>query len=168
MPENPTFLDFLELYLNNQVITLMVEETNHYADQFIMQNENRDNSYLSQWHAVTNPEMKTFLGLLLVMGIIHKPKLHLYWSTDIYYSTPIFAQIMSRDMFLLLLKFLHFNNNETRDVDNADPLYKVCPLIDLLRECFRKVYYPAMELSVGESLVLHKGRFKFKWYIRTK
>ena len=41
IPENPTCLDFLELYLNNQVITLMVEETNHYADQFIMQNENR-------------------------------------------------------------------------------------------------------------------------------
>ena len=97
IPENPTCLDFLELYLNNQVITLMVEETNHYADQFIMQNENRDNSYLSQWRPITNPEMKTFLGLLLLMGIIHKPKLHLYWSTGIYYSTPTLAQIMSRD-----------------------------------------------------------------------
>ena len=167
IPENPTCLDFFELYLNNQVITLMVEETNPYADQFIMQNENRDNSYLSQWHAVTNPEMKTFLGLLLVMGIIHKPKLHLYWSTDIYYSTPIFAQITSRDRFLLLLKCLHFNNNESRDV-NADPLYKVRSLLDLLCERFRKVYYPGMELSVDESLVLNKGRLKFKQYIRTK
>ena len=86
----------------------MVEETNHYADQFIMQNENRDNSYLSQWHAVTNPEMKTFLGLPLLMGIIHKPKLHLYWSTDIYYSTPIFAQIMSTDQVFGAIEILAF------------------------------------------------------------
>ena len=145
----------------------MVKETNHYADQFIMQNENRY-SYLSQWHAVTNPEMKTFLGLLLVMGIVHKPKLDLYWSTDIYYSTPILAQIMSRNRFLLLWKSLHFNNNETRDVDNVDPLYKVQPLIDLLHERFRKVYYLGMKLSMDGSLVFYKGWLKFKQYIHTK
>ena len=63
---------------------------------------------------------------------------------------------------------MHFSNNETRDIDNTDALYKVRPLIDLLRECFRKVYYPGMELSVDESLVLYKGQLKFKQYIRTK
>ena len=63
---------------------------------------------------------------------------------------------------------MHFSNNETRDIDNTDALYKVRPLIDLLRECFRKVYYPGMELSVDESLVLYKGQLKFKQYICTK
>ena len=75
---------------------------------------------------------------------------------------------MKRDRFYLILKFLHFNNNETIDPENPDRLHKVRPLIELLRERFRKVYSPGKNLSVDESLVLYKERLKFKQYIKTK
>ena len=127
-----------------------------------------DNSYLGQWTPVTIPEMKKFIGTLLLMGIVYKPDLHLYWSTDIHYSTPAFSKIMKRDRFYLILKFLHFNNNETVDPENPDRLHKVRPLIELLRERFRKVYSLGKNLSVDESLVLYKGRLTFKQYIKTK
>ena len=102
------------------------------------------------------------------MGIVYKPDLHMYWSTDIYYSTPAFSKIMKRDRFYLILKFLHVNNNETVDSENPGWLHKVRPLIELLRERFRKVYSPGKNLSVDESLVLYKGRLKFKQCIKTK
>ena len=49
--------------------------------------------------------MKEFLGLLFLMGIIHKPAIHMYWSKDPLFSTPIFHAIMSRNRFQLLLSF---------------------------------------------------------------
>lgn len=102
------------------------------------------------------------------MGIVHKPNILMYWSTDFYYSTPIFSQVMKRDRFNLILKLLHFNDNETLDMNDVGRLHKVRPLIDMLRERFRQVYNPGRELSVDESLVLYKGSLKFKQYIRTK
>ena len=151
-------------------MTLIVDETNRFAEQYLLEKSvtDPDNSYLGQWTPVTIPEMKKFIGTLLLMGIVYKPDLHMYWSTDIYYSTPAFSKIMKRDRFYLILKFLHFNNNETVDPENPDRLHKVRPLIELLRERFRKVYSPGKNLSVDESLVLYKGRLKFKQYIKTK
>ena len=148
-------------------MTLIVDETNRFAEQYLLEKSvtDPDNSYLGQWTPVTIPEMKKFIGTLLLMGIVYKPDLHMYWSTDIYYSTPAFSKIMKRDRFYLILKFLHFNNNETVDPENPDRLHKVRPLIELLRERFRKVYSPGKNLSVDESLVLYKGRLKFKQYI---
>jgi len=104
--------------------------------------------------------MKKFIGLLLLMGIIYKPQIPMYWSTDIHYQTPIFNQVVKRDRFQLILKFFHFNDNDLIDPVNPDRLHKVRPLIEMLRDRFRKVYTPGMELSVDESLVLYKGRLK--------
>ena len=151
-------------------MTLIVDETNRFAEQYLLEKSvtDPDNSYLGQWTPVTIPEMKKFIGTLLLMGIVYKPDLHMYWSTDIYYSTPAFSKIMKRNRFYLILKFLHFNNNETVDPENPHRLHKVRPLIQLLRERFRKVYSPGKNMSVEESVVLYKGRLKFKQYIKPK
>ena len=79
---------------------------------------------------------------------------------------------MTRNRFYLILHFLHFSNNEDllHDIndENRDRLHKVQPLLDvLLRRC-RTVYTPGKNLSVDESLVLFKGRLKFRQYIKTK
>ena len=52
--------------------------------------------------------------------------------------------------------------------ENRDWLRKIRPFLDLSHERFRKVYQPGKTLSVDESLVLSKGRLKFKQYINTK
>ena len=67
-----------------------------------------NNSYLDEWQPVTSPELKTFIGILLLLGIIHKPQLPTYWSTDSLYNTPIFSEVITRNM---LFDF-NFNNNE--------------------------------------------------------
>ena len=50
----------------------------------------------------------------------------------------------------------------------TDCLHKIRPFLELSCERFRKVYQPERLLSVDESLVLFKGRLKFKQYIKTK
>ena len=147
MKEDSACLDFLELYLTDEIMTLIVNETNRYAEQFLAANIiSAQNSYLSLWEATTVPEMKTFIGVILLMGIIYKPQIPLYWSTDPLYNTPIFSEIMNRNRFYLLLKFFHFNDNEDPNYnandEKRDRLHKVRPLIDLLRSRFRSVYTP--------------------------
>lgn len=171
--ENANVLDYVELYLTENILTHIVNETNRYAKQYFDENpEQSENSYLSKWHDTDIIEMKKFFGLVILMGIVYKPSLPLYWSTDELYYTPIFSKVMTRDRFYLLQKFLHFNNNldpgyDPND-DERDRLHKVRPFIEMIQERCRKVYYPGKHLSVDESLVLFKGRLHFKQYIKTK
>ena len=73
---------------------------------------------------------------------------------------------MSRNRFLSLLRFLHFNDNEQQTTD--DNLYKIRPIINHLRNVFGEILVPYQNLCIDESLVLWKGRLSFKQYIPSK
>ena len=98
------------------------------------------------------------------MGIVYKPTIPMYWSTSELHNTPIFSKVMPCTRFQLLLKFLHFNNNDLYDPKNEDRdrLHKLRPLIGILRKQYNEVYEPGQNLSIDESLVLFKGRVKFR------
>ena len=167
--DTPNVLDFVEMYLTNEILTHVVNETNHYAHQYL--EGNAENIYLSAWTDTDILEMEKFFGLVILMGIIHKPNLPMYWSTDSLYHTPIFSKIMARDRFYLLQKFLHFSNadpNYNPNDDERDHLHKVCLFMEMISEKCRKVYYPGKQLSVDKSRVLFKGCLHFKQYIKTK
>ena len=73
------------------------------------------------------------------MGVIYMPAVHIYWSKDRLFCTPIYSVVMSRNRFQLLLKFLHFNDNSHTPGPadpSADKLFKVRPLVDPLFEKF--------------------------------
>jgi hypothetical protein len=73
---------------------------------------------------------------------------------------------MSRDRYLLLLRLLHFNDNETQIP--GDRLYKLKPIIDHLRNVFSEVFTPFKNTCIDESLMLFKGRLLFLQYIPSK
>jgi hypothetical protein len=78
----------------------------------------------------------------------------------------MFGQLFSRDRFLLLLKYLHFNDNSNQVGD--DKLHKIKPVINELRKKFRLLIIPHKNLCIDESLVLWKGLLAFKQYTPTK
>lgn len=166
--QGETPLDYASLYLTDEFWQLLVAETNRYADQFFETNVVNTNTV--HWVPVDVDEMKSFVGLLLLMGIVHKPTLPDYWSLDDLIYTPVFSQVMKRNRFYLILRFLHFNDNTALNLnhDNPDRLHKIRPLINLFRERCYAVYSPGQNLSIDESLVLFKGRLKFRQYIKTK
>ena len=144
---NTNVLDFVHLYLSEGIFSLRVAETNRFARQFFanLGNEGTSN-YSRKWEPVDINEMKRFIGVILLMGIIYKPTILLYWVKDEIFWTPSFSEIMARTLFQLILKFLHFNNNLDPEYDphaeDRDRLHKVRSLIDLLRHQFRTVWYP--------------------------
>ena len=86
-------------------------------------------------YPLTLPELKQFLGLTLTTGLLDKRgSLADYWSKNPVLHTPFFGQTMSRNRYQNILKFLHFNNNETRPSDTTDKLYKLRPIFDQIVE----------------------------------
>ena len=61
---------------------------------------------------------------------------------------------------------LHFNDNETSDKHRR--LYKIEPILEMLRNNFKSVYSPGEKLVVDESLVPFRGRLHFRQYIPGK
>ena len=126
---------------------------------------------MNSWYDTSPQEMKKFVGLTFLMGLIEKPQICNYWSTDPLIATPSFAEAMPRDRFYNLLSFLHINDNEQavpRGDPNFDPLYKVKPIYDVVSSRFRSVYRPTQHVCIDEAMVPWKGRLTFKQYIPSK
>ena len=75
---------------------------------------------------------------------------------------------MKRERFLLLSKFIHFNDNESNQGDLPAKLFKLWPILEYLKSKFASVYLPVQDVSVDESLMLWKGRLCWKQYIPMK
>ena len=66
---------------------------------------NLNSTYLDKWQPVTSPEIKRFIGILFLMGIIYKPQIPKYWSANALYNTPIFPEVKNRNRSCLILNF---------------------------------------------------------------
>jgi len=99
------------------------------------------------------------------MGHVRKGNIQDYWSTDPLLATSIFRKIITRNQYLQILRYLHFTNNE--EIENHH-LKKVKPVIDDLRKKFSNSILPEKNLCIDKSLVLWKGRLKFKQYLLLK
>jgi hypothetical protein len=172
LSDNATALDIFQLYMTDDIFTMIVQETNRYAEQYLAANnaDLKPFSLARKWTPTTLDEVKCFVAMLVLMGIVYKPRISMYWSRDALFATPLFGHVMSRDRFLLLLKFLHFCNNLNFDPGDPlrDRLFKIRQFTEMIRERCRAVYYPGQHLCVDESLVLFKGRLSFRQFIKTK
>lgn len=124
------------------------------------------NSRLKAWKPTDAEEMKRFIGLLIVMGIVDKPTIHEYWTTDLLDSTPNFSQTMSRNRFQLLLHCFHCADNA--NFDNGDALYKVRPMLNAFHDTMTSIYYPGKRIALDESLMGFRGRTSHRQYIPDK
>ncbi|KAG5861066.1 hypothetical protein JTB14_011240 [Gonioctena quinquepunctata] len=79
-----TPLDFFKLFVTDDLVDLMVEETNRYADD--LKSCNRiEKARIKLWQPVAKNEIYKFFAVVLVMGIVDLPKINLYWSKNTLY-----------------------------------------------------------------------------------
>ena len=168
LPENAQPIDFVRLFFTEEFWDLLTTETNRYARQYIDSKGHTlpPRALARSWTPVTVSEMKIFMSLYLTTGIVWKPALDQYWTTDSLTITPSFSAAMKRDRWMSILMFLHFADNEAADVN--DKLRKVRPLLDLLLTRFQEVYTPSQTISIDEELIAWKGRLNFRQYIPSK
>jgi hypothetical protein len=116
-----------------------------------------------QWKPVTVYEMKKFLGLMFLTGLILKPKLEWYWSTRGIVLRPIFSQMMSRNRFQIIHRYLHFNDTIAIGT-SEDRLYKIWPILDTVVSNFKSNYIPEREISLDEGMLGWRGHLHFCVY----
>ncbi|KAK7115112.1 hypothetical protein V1264_001046 [Littorina saxatilis] len=169
IPDDATPLDYFSLFVDEEQLQIFVNQTNIYAAQCIAAKENAGpHSIFTKWKPVTMLEMRVFQALTINMGLLWKPEIRDYWSTDPLCKTPFWGSYMARDRYLAILAFFHLVNNEERDARNPDKLFKVRQLYDHLSDTFKTAYYPRRELSVDESMCPWQGRLNFRMFIPSK
>ncbi|XP_049862590.1 piggyBac transposable element-derived protein 2-like isoform X3 [Schistocerca gregaria] len=150
--EEMTPLQYYKKFLNYDVFELIAEQSNIYALQ-------KDSVSLQ----TSKNEMEQFVGILLHMGIIKMPSIHLYWLNECR-SSPI-ADVMSRTRFFQLLRYFHVDNTQANS--NCDKLFKILPLLSALQSSL-KTLPPEEYQAVDEQIIQFKGRSGLKQYIRNK
>jgi len=166
LPKQP-FLDsdgpakFFEMFFTAEVIDNLVQQTNLYAEQ----NGTR------HWHETTSSEIKSFLGLLIAMGIHRLPNYRQFWSTDPFFRVQQIADVMSRSRVEKLRSNLHVNDNTKRvprDHQAYDKLHKIRPILTQMNELYQKQAVSSYSQSVDEAMILFKGRSSFRQYMPMK
>jgi hypothetical protein len=162
--------EILELFLPECLLQRLCQWTNTRVEQEKekLEVDEAEPWKVKNWKPCTLLEMKKFVGILLFMGIVKKPNIALYWSTDPFYYHPIFHEklCLPKHRFQQILSWVR--TYDCTDCDETDPLCKIRPfLVEVQRIC-KNSYKPRREISVDETLVLFKGRLQFRQYLPNK
>lgn len=162
--ETANHLDFFMYFMPIEFVSAICTEINKYYS-FIIRKLATVPSRLSRWKQIEPAEFYCFLACSLLMPRTKKLEVNEYWSTDSLLQTPVFSQIMSRDRYKLILRLLHFSDNTAA---SQDILVKIRLVVEHTRKKFREAIVPFENLVIDESLLLFKGRLRFKQYIPKK
>ena len=118
-----TVLEFVQLFITDELLDDITTQTNLYARQFLKKNSTKSISKL--WQPVTRNEILNHLALSIYMGINTRSKIKDYWSNDPLFHNPIVNAIMSRNRYEMISRFLHFadNNRYNHEDPNRCLLY---------------------------------------------
>ena len=111
---------------------------------------------------------KAFVAVEIGMGLIKKTSLASYFQDSYFMTkTPGFRRVFKEDRYSLLRSAIHFCNNEASN-ENNDRLFKIRPIIDLLKGLPSTIFKPGKNLSVDEIMRKFKGRLFWKQYMPKK
>ena len=158
---NECFFPCQQLFITDELLRSLCEQTNLQAMRQ-MEAQPITTAHVPQWVPVGVKEMKRFLALLFLTGIVRKPHLHMYWSVDELHYTPFFGATMTRNRFQAISRYFHFN--DSMNLDASDRMYRVRPVLDHLLAKFKELYQPGEEISIDEGMLPWRGRLAFRVY----
>lgn len=116
-----------------------------------------------------NCEIKAFIGLLYMSGVLKKSGLRLEDMFSEAYGPPIFRCTMSQKRFSFLLLNLRFDDKGTRvQRKSKDKFAAFREIWDAFVIHCKENYTPSEYLTVDETLLGFRGRCAFKMYIPSK
>jgi hypothetical protein len=144
-------IQYVKRFLSDQMLQLIVDESNKYA---IQKNPNKPLQ-------LDKNELEQFIGILYAMSIVQMPSTRMYWSKELYFEK--IGEVMTVNRFEQIKLFFHCNDNNKFYNNCGDKLYKVRPIINMLKDSFSKLKHEEM-LCVDEQVVPYKGKSSIKQY----
>lgn len=154
------------VFFDEEVLDLIVTETNRYAAQILDSKDISKGARLTCWTETNRDEIRKFFGIVMYMGLIIYPTIEDYWSTHPLFKNNILPQIMSRNRFQLLLRCIHFADNTL--AKDADKTHKFREILDMLQRKFCAEYIPGETVAIDETMVPFRGRLSFLQYVPGK
>ncbi|GBN56111.1 PiggyBac transposable element-derived protein 4 [Araneus ventricosus] len=154
-------IDFFNIFFDDNLLNAIVEETNSFAQN--TQTSAPSTSKSTKFSDLSIADIKVFFAMIILMGIIKKPSLKMYFITNEVFATPFFNRVMHRNRFLHILKCLHFTSDA-----NAKKLQKLGLIVENLKNKFTSTYISKENICIDESLFSWKGRLGFRQYIPSK
>ena len=114
---------------------------------------------------VTLEELKAFFGLNIAMRIVKLPEAQMYWQKKWLTNVPSFAQVMSRNRFFHILRYLHVSDDS---VIVPAKLHGIRPFLELIFPNFENAYDLHKNISIDECMIPWRGRLSFPQFIASK
>ena len=147
---------YIKDYLDENIMKIIVEETNKYA---IQKNPNKPVN-------LTSKELEQWIGLIYYFSISKLPNAKMHWSQQLPSFANYASKIMSRNRYQDIKSNFHLVDNNEIEGSN-DKMIKVRPLIEHVRSKFKKIQ-KIQNLSVDEQIVPFKGASSLKQYLPNK
>lgn len=166
-------LTIFEQFVTGDILDKISDETNTYAGQCIRSEEvDKPHARSKYWYDTDPCEIMLFIGFILLQGKVVLPNYSSYFSKQRIINCGIFSELFTERRFHLLIKYLHFANNENFESFNGPKrLFKIHPIINHFRRVFKNNYMVERNVSIDESLLLWKvyipskrSRFGIKSY----
>nr|XP_031842151.1 piggyBac transposable element-derived protein 4-like isoform X2 [Nomia melanderi] len=152
--QEQTPFSYFSLFFTSTFLKLLVTETNAYAEILFLQ-EYGERTRISDWKDTSVDEIKIFLGILFLMGLIRINRMNDCWKKHYLFNLP-FGKFMGRDRFLLLLRCLHFDRLQ----HSSDNLHKINTVIDYFNYNMDTIYSPSRNLLIEDSMIFWAGQYK--------
>lgn len=166
IPKVPSIMapyEFFFLFFDTHILRLLQECTNWYAKKRLELGKNR-----YKWHDLTEHELKEFLGMCLLMGIMKKPKLANYWCKDFLIKTRVFSEIMAKTRFRMILSNWCYCKNENifagEKVTDGVRVEVVESFLALMLKKFQNFFSLGENIHIDESICYYRGKLSFKVY----
>ena len=114
---------------------------------------------------VTKEEMKVFIGILIVSGIVPLSSRRMFWRNSSVTRNEAVYQAMRKRRFEKIMQFIHFSDNSS--LDTTDKYAKVRPLVRHLTKKLEH-FQPVKSLSHDEAMIEYYGKHGCKQCIRMK
>ncbi|KAM4630947.1 piggyBac transposable element-derived protein 4-like [Polymixia lowei] len=161
-------LKLFQLFFSATVLKTIVKHTNSYGAK---SQKGKD----KPWHDISLQDFYSYLALVIYMGLAKLSSLPDYWRRSELYSLPLPTKVMSRTKFLSIAYALHLSdpkmdakNNKKRGTAAFDPLYKIKPLYDNIRDACKSYFHPSQNIAIDEKTVVSRARKCLKMYMKRK
>ena len=165
-----TGLRVFELFWDSEVVNVLVEGTNAYAEEKdagrCKEGAVATGSRLEQaatgvhsrrcrpWKKVTAAEIRVFLALLIYMGAKRETGSSGFWKGR---GDGEVFQAMSLERFSQIKRFLHISDPQLQ-LSRSEWFQKLEPLNAMIRSRCQQFYFPASNVTVDEMMIRFGGR----------
>ncbi|XP_071377159.1 piggyBac transposable element-derived protein 4-like [Centroberyx affinis] len=167
--DRPSPLQLFRKFFTDEDVETVCENTNKNAAK----NLARGKTY--QWRDITPADFFAYVGLLLFMAVLKMPRTASYWRRGSVFGASFPATIMTRSRFQAISWNIHMSDPEKDAVNDGkkgaaeyDPLHRVKPLYDSLRERCRACWQPRQQVFIDERMGAATAKTRLPWAMKAK